>query len=90
MSLTSSRPTTSSSAAGTSSWFGVERNRRVLLQRILTPAAEDWSRGQGGLWHANPRLRLLRRVVESPDNWLNKTESGFVHRSVARRNTIRG
>ena len=41
----------------------------LLLRRILTPAAEDWKRGHGGLWHANPRLSLVRRVLESPD-WL--------------------
>ena len=32
----------------------------LLLRRILTPAADDWKRGSGGLWHANPRLALVR------------------------------
>jgi len=62
----------------------------LLLRRILTPAADDWKRGTGGLWHANPRLALVRRVLQATDCWLNQTESDFVQRSVLKRRTILG
>jgi WD40 repeat protein len=60
----------------------------LLLRRILTPAAEDWKREHGGLWHSNPRLSLVRRVLESPAGWLNQTESEFVERSVLKRRRV--
>jgi WD40 repeat protein len=60
----------------------------LLLRRILTPAAADWARGSGGLWHANPRLSLLRKVLESSQSWLNQTEADFVHASVRRRRKL--
>ena len=62
----------------------------LLLRRILTPAADDWKRGSGGLWHANPRLALVRRVLQATDCWFNQTESDFVQRSVLKRRTILG
>jgi WD40 repeat protein len=61
----------------------------LLLRRILTPAAEDWRRGSGGLWDANPRLNLLKETLGSEANWLNRTESEFVESSIRRRLTIR-
>ena len=62
----------------------------LLLRRILTPAADDWKHGTGGLWHANPRLALVRRVLHATDCWFNQTESDFVQRSVLKRRTILG
>ena len=50
----------------------------------MTPAAADWRRGQGGLWHANPRLNLLRCVLRSESNWLNQPEAEFIERSLER------
>ncbi|MBE9119110.1 caspase family protein [Lusitaniella coriacea LEGE 07157] len=69
-----------------------EEQETLILQRRLTPAAQEWSeKGKNlYLWHANPRLDLLRQVRRSEDNWLNQTEDEFVRRSVwrKRRNRI--
>lgn len=60
----------------------------LLLQRRLTPSAEEWQREQQArfLWNANPRLDLLKKVLNSNDNWLNKLEAEFVRRSIGRKN----
>ncbi|NEO11263.1 MAG: hypothetical protein F6K59_07670 [Moorea sp. SIO3F7] len=59
----------------------------LLLQRRLTPAAVEWNSQQQAkfLWHANPRLDLLKKVLNSDDNWLNQVEAEFVRRSVGRK-----
>jgi WD40 repeat protein len=59
----------------------------LLLQRRLTPAAEEWQSQQQArfLWNTNPRLDLLKKVLSSDDNWLNKVEAEFVQCSVGRR-----
>ncbi len=56
----------------------------LILQRQLTPAAEEWKHQQKSnfLWNANPRLDLLSQVLESPNTWFNQTEAAFVRRSV--------
>ncbi|MFN6300601.1 MAG: caspase family protein [Planctomycetota bacterium] len=61
---------------------------QFTLRQLLTPAANDWHVRQGGTWYANPRLSLLRRIMDSEDNWLNSTESCFVDRSAAVRTRI--
>ena len=60
----------------------------LILQRRLTPAAEDWKGHQQArfLWYDNPRLDLLKKVSKSDDNWLNQVEAEFVRRSVGRKN----
>ena len=45
----------------------------IYLRRLLTPAALDWSQRGGGLWHANPRLTLLKRVAETGETRNRKT-----------------
>ena len=59
----------------------------LLLQRRLTPAAEEWQSQQKArfLWNANPRLDLLKKVLNSDDNWLNQIETQFVRRSVSKK-----
>ncbi len=59
----------------------------LLLQRRLTPAAVEWKSQQQAkfLWHANPRLDLLKKVSLSDDNWLNQVEAEFVRCSVRRK-----
>ncbi|QDV37392.1 nSTAND1 domain-containing NTPase [Tautonia plasticadhaerens] len=57
-----------------------EGREQFDLRRLLTPAAFDWSRGQGGTWHANPRLDLVRDA-----DWTNRVESEFVLASLDRR-----
>ncbi|NEQ84245.1 MAG: hypothetical protein F6K26_29945, partial [Moorea sp. SIO2I5] len=59
----------------------------LLLQRRLTPAAVEWNSQQQAkfLWHANPRLDLLKKVLNSENNWLNQVEAEFVRRSIARK-----
>ncbi|MHC0068442.1 nSTAND1 domain-containing NTPase [Nostoc sp. UIC 10890] len=64
-----------------------KEEENLLLQQRLTPAAEEWQNQQQPrfLWDANPRLDLLKKVLDSDDNWLNKVETDFVQRSIARR-----
>jgi len=59
----------------------------LLLQRRLTPAAVEWKSQQQAkfLWHANPRLDLLKKVLNSDNNWLNQVEAEFVRCSVRRK-----
>ncbi|MEB3357712.1 MAG: caspase family protein [Synechococcales bacterium] len=65
-----------------------EQEEDLLLQRRLTPAAEEWRNQQKPrfLWNTNPRLDLLKKVLHSDDSWLNRVETDFVRRSVGRRN----
>ena len=65
----------------------LKEQESLLLQRRLTPAAEEWQSQQQArfLWDANPRLDLLKKVLSSDDNWLNKVEAEFVQCSVGRR-----
>jgi WD40 repeat protein len=71
-----------------------EQGESVILQRQVTPAAEEWHRQQKArfLWNANPRLDLLKQVLHADDNWLNQVEGEFVQRSVKkkRQNTLVG
>jgi WD40 repeat protein len=55
------------------------------LQRKLTPAAEAWKNRQGSLWNTDPRLSLLKQILNSNYNWLNKTESEFIRNSIDRK-----
>ncbi|MEL7331976.1 MAG: caspase family protein [Cyanobacteria bacterium J06560_2] len=64
----------------------------LSLQRQLTPQAVSWlaertaqnrQRAQGFLWDDNPRLPLLKEMMASDENWLNKVEEQFVVASVA-------
>ncbi|NET16916.1 MAG: hypothetical protein F6K08_30925, partial [Okeania sp. SIO1H6] len=65
-----------------------EDEEGLLLQRRLTPAAQEWESKQQVrfLWHNNPRLDLLKKVSQSDDNWFNTVEAEFVERSVRRKN----
>lgn len=69
-----------------------QQQELITLQRLLTPAAEEWqTRHKPGnyLWYANPRLALLEQVLRSKtNNWLNRSECEFVKRSVKRRKQI--
>ncbi len=55
------------------------------LQRKLTPAAEAWKNKQGSLWNTDPRLPLLKQILNSNYNWLNKLESEFIQKSIYNR-----
>ncbi|RIK71647.1 peptidase C14 [candidate division KSB1 bacterium] len=58
------------------------------LQRRLTQAAKDWAgssrdnENKGLLWDKDPRLPQLKQVAKSPNNWLNRVETGFVTSSI--------
>ena len=41
------------------------------------------------LWHTNPRLDLLKQVLDSTDNWFNQLEAEFVRRSLQRQSNNR-
>ncbi|MBW4597312.1 MAG: caspase family protein [Brasilonema angustatum HA4187-MV1] len=60
----------------------------IVLQRLLTPASVDWKNEQSRqfLWNTNPRLNVLKDVVDSNDNWLNTVETEFIQRSIRQRN----
>ena len=64
-----------------------KEEENLLLQRRLTPAAQEWESQQKAkfLWHANPRLDLLKKVLNSENNWFNQVEAEFVQRSVRRK-----
>ena len=64
-----------------------QEQETLALQRRLTPAALEWKSSQQTrfLWHANPRLGLLKQVLKFNDNWFNKVEAEFVQRSVRQR-----
>ncbi len=68
------------------------------LQRELMPQSKNWQkaensesskRAMGFLWDENPRLDLLKSILDSNDNWLNAAEERFVQRSVVRKRNRR-
>ncbi|AKG20277.1 nSTAND1 domain-containing NTPase [Calothrix sp. 336/3] len=64
-----------------------KEEENLILQRRLTPAAEEWKIQQQPrfLWNGNPRLDLLKKELNSRDNWFNTVETEFVERSVKRK-----
>ena len=55
------------------------------LQREVNTSANNWSQhanGVGFLWNTDPRLDLLKQVLNSQDNWFNQVETEFVERSI--------
>jgi hypothetical protein len=70
-------------------WTG-EDQEQLTLRRHLTPAANAWKAGSGGLWSADRRLPELVRLAGRDGGWLNKDEREFVRRSGARRRLARG
>ncbi|NEO04518.1 MAG: hypothetical protein F6K51_02590 [Moorea sp. SIO3I8] len=64
-----------------------QEEENLLLQRRLTTAAQEWESQQTArfLWHTNPRLDLLKKVLNSDNNWLNQVEAEFVRCSVRRK-----
>ena len=70
-------------------WIQKEQQQgNLVLQSFVTPAAFDWEqegKSKQFLWNANPRLDLLKQVLNSNDNWLNAIETNFVQSSLKRR-----
>jgi WD40 repeat protein len=64
-----------------------EEQEDLALQQRLTPPANDWAIGKGGLWTREvERLARLEKVLESSDNnWLNQRETEFVTESKKQR-----
>ncbi|MBP5975969.1 caspase family protein [Brasilonema sp. CT11] len=64
----------------------------IVLQRLLTPASVDWKNEQSKqfLWNTNPRLNVLKDVLDSNDNWLNTLETEFIQQSIRQRNKDTG
>jgi WD40 repeat protein len=64
------------------SWIKKEQEDLALQQR-LTPAANDWAIGKGGLWTGEvERLARLEKVLDLPENsWLNQLELEFFQKS---------
>jgi WD40 repeat protein len=72
-----------------------EEQENLILQRRLTPAALEWKSQQQPrfLWNADPRLDLLKQILNSSHNWFNKIEAEFVRRSIRQKRknaTLRG
>ena len=69
-----------------------QEQENLVLQRRLTRAAFEWQQQQKSafLWHGDPRLNLLKQVLQSKNNWFNQLETEFVRRSIwqKRRNVI--
>jgi hypothetical protein len=65
----------------------LDEREKLLLQRRLTPAANDWQREQKTefLWHADARLPLLKQIRKREPDWFNRTEGEFVQRSLGRK-----
>lgn len=59
----------------------------LILQRRLTPAAEEWRNQKNAqyLWNADPRLEWLHQILRSPDHGFNHVEAEFIHRSIRQR-----
>jgi WD40 repeat protein len=65
-----------------------QEQENLALKQLLLPAARDWLNNKktiGALWDDNPRILLLKQVLESKDNWLNQLETDFVKSSLQRR-----
>ncbi|MGB3299191.1 MAG: caspase family protein, partial [Phormidesmis sp.] len=64
-----------------------EAEESLILQRRLTPAAEEWQVQKKArfLWNANPRLDLLKQELTADSSWLNKLETEFVAQSIRRK-----
>ncbi|MGD1929915.1 MAG: caspase family protein [Leptolyngbyaceae cyanobacterium] len=64
-----------------------DEREKLLLQRRLTSAANDWRRKKKAqfLWHADARLPLLKQIRKRETNWFNNTETEFVQRSLGRK-----
>jgi hypothetical protein len=55
---------------------------------ITNSCCKEWlsnKKAGGFLWDDNPRILLLKQVLESGNNWLNQFETDFVERSLQRR-----
>ena len=76
-------PTLSNSSVDAS----LDEREKLLLQRRLTPAANDWHQAQKAefLWHADARLPLLKQLKQREPHWFNRTEAEFVTRSLRRK-----
>jgi len=63
----------------------VDEREILLLQRRLTPAANDW-KSQGGksqfLWHADARLPIIKQIRQADPNRFNQNEAEFIQRSL--------
>lgn len=64
-----------------------ENQEDLALQQRLTPAANDWAIGKGGLWTREvERLARLEKLLDSPDFcWLNSLETKFARNSIQTR-----
>ncbi len=62
-----------------------QKEGNLVLQRRLNPAAEEYINKQGSLWNADPRLILLKEILNSNDCWFNQHEKRFVENSLKRK-----
>ena len=70
-------------------WISAEQ-ADLALQRLLIPTVVAWDREKNNidLWDNNSRLDRLQEIYNSKtadNNWLNKIESEFLKKSVARK-----
>lgn len=65
----------------------LDEREKLLLQRRLTPAANDWQREQKTkfLWHADARLSLLKQLYQTESSWFNLAENEFLKHSLGKK-----
>lgn len=62
-----------------------EEQEQFALRHVLSPAANAWKAGPGGLWSAEPRLPILVKLATDRNGWLNENERIYVQRSEMKR-----
>jgi WD40 repeat protein len=66
----------------------VDEREILLLQRRLTPAANDWKlQGKKSqfLWHADARLPIIKQIHQADPSRFNQNETEFIQRSLDRK-----
>src|SRR5215813_3336362 len=66
-----------------------EEEMTLPMLRAVQQAAVDRAKGQGGLWHNDPRLRYAETVARADRYRFSCGESTFIRASVRLRNWLR-
>jgi WD40 repeat protein len=61
------------------------RIRLIKLRKQALIKQQKSIKSSQFLWHTDPRLDLLKQVLESKDNWLNQEEQEFIKKSLRKR-----
>lgn len=64
----------------------------LSLQRTFSAAAKEWTlndKNKRFLWNSNPRILILKAILESKNHWFNTQEYDFLRHSLNRRKSNR-